>query len=819
MFSLREHREPTNRLPDHLPWAALVAPGVILQKNAILQKTLSFRGQDLASSSPEELMGAIARLNNALKRLGSGWSLFVEAQRRATTEYPSSQWHHPAAWIVDMERSHSFAEAGTRFESSFYLTFASQLPEERHSRMATLFYDDPELKRPNEKSHRLVEQFVSTVSELADIMRGVFADISELDDAQTLTYLHSTISTSNHPVRVPEVPMYLDGVLADVPFTPGDIPMLGEHYIPTCTIAGFPTTTLPGILDGLNHLALEYRWVTRFICLDKQDARRELERYQQGWLQKRKSVATMLKEEATKQESSRMDHGAVLKAQDAVDALETLGEDIASYGFVTATLTLWDQDLTEARRKMQAAKQVIQSRGFVVRDETINSREAWLGSLPGHVVPNVRRPMVNTLNLAHMMPVSAVWAGDAQNGHLATITGVGTAHLHCSTSGATPFRFNLAVGDVGHTICIGPTGAGKSTFLGLLALQWLRYPNAQVIIFDKDRSARAATLAVGGRIYEPGIEGASFAFQPLAQIHIRSERMWASQFVLNLLAQQRVPATPELKATVDNVLRGLSEVGPEHRTISVLTGMLPPVLSAALRPYTLDGPFGQIFDGRQEDIQANAWQMFEMGPLMALGEDAIVPGLDYLFHRVEQSLDGRPTLLILDEAWLFLKHPVFATRLQEWLKTLRKKNVYVVFATQEIADATSSPILDTILSACPTKIFLPNEEALTPHMAAAYAQFGLSPTELGILAQAQKKRDYYYRSPKGRRLFTLDLGPVALAFTGMSSPEDHRFLDAVAEQAAAGKASAAELILRHRGLGWASDLLSQARLKHRPLRS
>ena len=238
--------------------------------------------------------------------------------------------------------------------------------------------------------------------------------------------------------------------------------------------------------------------------------------------------------------------------------------------------------------------------------------------------------------------------------------------------------------------------------------------------------------------------------------------------------------------------------------------MLGPELGAVLRPYTLDveaGRFGQIFDSDEDQVTSGAWTHFEMGFLMSLGEEAIVPALAYLFHRVEQSLDGSPTLFILDEAWLFLKHPMFAGRLQEWLKTLRKKNVYVVFATQEVADAANSPILPTILSSCPTKIYLPNDEALTPAIAAAYAGFGLSDTELRILAEAQKKRDYYYRSVRGRRLFTLNLSPVALAFVATSSPEDQRFLDQLVETASPEQY--AELILRHRGLTEAADHLAQ----------
>jgi type IV secretion system protein VirB4 len=587
--------------------------------------------------------------------------------------------------------------------------------------------------------------------------------------------------------------------------------MLGDSFMPTCCISGFPATSLPGLLDDLNHLQVPYRWVTRYICLDKDAARQELERYRKRWWQKRKSILTLLKEEATKQESALIDNAAANKAADADAALQELGEDLVSFGYLTTTITVWDDDLEQARRKSQAVKQVIQSRGFVVRDETMNSREAWLGSLPGNVYPNVRRPLVNSLNLAHLMPVSAIWAGDARNDHLAKTTGSEHAHVYCSTAGDTPFRLNLAVGDVGHTLIIGPTGAGKSTILGLLTLQWLKYPDAQVIIFDKDRSARAATLAVGGVMFEPGNERAAVAFQPLARIYDRAERVWASEFVTNLLLAQKVEVTPDIKAEVDGALENLAGDEPQNRTLTLLASLLAPDLRRALRPYTIEGNHGQIFDADREGLRSSFWQMFEMGPLMALGDEAIVPALDYLFHHVQARFDGRPTLMVLDEAWLFLSHPVFMNRLHAWLKTLRKQNVYVVFATQEIADAANSPIMPTIVSACHTKIYLADEEALTPAMAKAYREFGLTDTEITILAHAQKKRDYYYRSVKGRRLFRLDLGPVALAFAGMSAPDDHRFLDDMG--ATTSPDEYAEAMLRHRGAAWAADLVRDAALK------
>src|SRR5450432_1739723 len=189
MFSLREYREPTHRLPDYLPWACLVAPGVVLQKDALLQKTVAFRGPDLASSSDSELLSAVARLNNALKRLGSGWAIFIEAQRFEANHYPASKWAQPAAWIVDVERHQNFQSAGAHFESSYFLTFTWQLPAMGQKRAQALLFDDPEHRNMNQDNARDLAHFQKAVAENVDIMRGVFAEVSELDDAQTLTYL------------------------------------------------------------------------------------------------------------------------------------------------------------------------------------------------------------------------------------------------------------------------------------------------------------------------------------------------------------------------------------------------------------------------------------------------------------------------------------------------------------------------------------------------------------------------------------------------------------------------------------------------------
>jgi len=810
MFDLQEYRDVTPRLPDHLPWAALIAPGIVLQKENYLQKTYAFRGFDLATSSSSELMSNAARLNNVLIRLGTGWSLFVEAQRFEHSQYPDIKWSNPVGWIIDQERRRSYEQEGSHFDSNYFITFAYKLPSQSSKKIEAIFYDDPyrNANADYEDNFKDLKKFADTINEIVDIMKGVFAEIEELDDDQTLSYLHSSISTNHHPVTSPEIPMYLDALLPDQALTTGDIVMLDDYFIPTCTINQFPTHSFPGILDDLNHMNIEYRWMTRWECLSKGDAENIMRKIQRNWWKKRKSLITLLKEEATKEESALMDNDAVNKATDADAALQISGTNKIGFGYMTSTISTWSRSLDAAKRNMNLLRQVVSSNGFAVKNETINSAQAWFGSLPGNVRPNPRRYLIKTMNLAHILPVSSIWAGNYKNEFLNDISGVDAPHIICSTTGDTPFYLNLNDKDVGNTMIIGPVGSGKSTLLCMLELQWLKYPGAQVIIFDKDRSARSATLAVGGNFYEPGNESMPMAFQPLSDIDDKGERIWAAQLILDMLAVQNVQESPSIKKEIDSALSSLVGNQRNLRTMSVFCHLVQSrEIREALRPYTLDGNFGQLFDSERDDLKLGFWQMIEMGHVMKMGPEAVVPTLNYLFHRVEQRLDGRATLCVLDEAWLFLSHPVFMPKLQTWFKTWRKKNVFIVFATQEVADASKSPIMSTILMACPTKIYLPDDEAQSPAMRESYRFFALSDKEIGLLTTAEKKKDYYFQSARGRRLFNLNMGPVALTFAGMSRDKDHKFMDQMIHNVSPDQ-YAVEL-LKYRGLDDEAVRLSQ----------
>jgi len=808
MLNLAEYRNKNACLADLLPWAALVAPGIILNKDGSFQRTFRFRGPDLESATQAELIGFCARVNNVLKRLGSGWALFFEASRREVETYPVSEFPDPASWLVDEERRAAFAEARQRahFESRYYLTLLFMPPPDIQSHGTKLFVETGR-KEEGRNWQLELERFTEDTERVLDLLAGFMPEVVPLDDDEMLTFLHETVSTKHHPVHAPETPIYLDAILADTPLVGGLEPMLGDWHLRSITILGFPDTTRPGVLDALNHQDFAYRWVSRFMPLDRTDANRVLTRLRRQWFAKRKSVAAILREVMTNEASALVDSDADNKAVDADAALQALGGDHVGFGYLTVTVTVFDRDLQAVEDKIRTVERIVNGHGFTTIRETINAVEAWLGSLPGHVYANVRQPLIHTLNLAHLTPLSAVWAGPTDNAHLSEVTGQPCPPLfYAQTSGTTPFRFSTHIGDVGHMLIVGPTGAGKSVLLALMAMQFRRYPDAQIYMFDKGNSARAAVLAMGGEHYPLGAsEGLSF--QPLREIDDPPIRSWAADWIAMLLDHEKVRVTPEIKDMVWSALSSLASAPVAERTLTGLVMLLQSnALKAALQPYTLEGPLGYLLDAAEDRLTLSDIYCFETEELMNRA-GAVLPVLTWLFHRLEARFDGRPSLLILDEAWIYLDNPLFAARIREWLKVLRKRNVSVIFATQSLADIADSTIAPAIIESCPQRIFLPNDRAIEPQARETYERFGLNSRQIDLIAQATPKRHYYLQSRQGNRLFELGLGPIALSLCGASDPAAQKRIDQIL--ADHGHTDFAQHFLAARGLDWTGDLIEQ----------
>jgi len=766
MFTIKDFKEP-KRLVDRLPWAFLVDTGTVLSKTGTFQRTIEFRGPDLFSATEAQIDALSAKVNNALKRLGSGWSYFIEARRQRIRDYPSSRFPTLAGRMIEEERKKRFSSDRAHYVSRYYLTFVYLTPEERVNRLADRFF--MRAGGPVIDYVKQLEHFQTEVSKIFDILRMIFPLAKKLSDDETLTYLHSTVSTKQHLIRAPKKLFLIDALLTDQVLRCGLDMQLGEDHLKVLSLNAFPLETFAGILDDVNKLDFQYRWMTRFICMDKTAALKQLRRFSRKWFGKRKSIITVLKEALLNQPESDIldDSDAVNKSLECGRFSELIASSAASAGFYTSAFVLWDRDRERLQQKVRALEQIINGAGFACIDETFNAVQAWFGTLPGHCWANIRRPVLSSLNLSHLIPVSVDWDGADKDHDLDA-----PPLFYAATDGGTPFRFSLHVGDVGHTIICGPTGSGKSVLLSFMAASFLRYQNARVVMFDKEYSSLGITAAMDGAHYDLGADD-DIVFQPLQDIDQESERSWALDWLLDIVIQQGGEVTPALRTELWSALNSLSASESRQRT---MTGLVALVQSRTLRDafeaYTLEGPFGHLLDADHDNLHISTWQCFEMDHLMNYMPRAVAPVLTYLFHQLDRTFTGHPAVIFLDEVWLFLDHPLFAARIRHWLKTLRKRNVSVVFATQTLSDVMQSDIVSTLVDSCPSRIYLPNPRAREESLYKLYRKFGLNDRQIEIIAGGIPKKEYYLQSDAGNRKFDLSLGPIALTLCGSSSRED-----------------------------------------------
>ncbi|WP_434152207.1 conjugal transfer protein TrbE (plasmid) [Methylocaldum gracile subsp. desertum] len=782
MIPTKEFRTAIRGLPDLLQWGAIVSDQhIILNKNGSLMAGFFFSGPDMASSTPSELDALSAQLNAALIKLGNGWMFHIDSFRKPSTHYIRREECHfpdPVTSLIDEERRAKHDTEGAHYENNYALVLTYLPPADIQQKLIYLFLDDDgkETRKGGIDLSRLVALYAASIKEIEGALSACLK-ILRMNSEDLLSYLHFTLTGLRHKVALPSIPMYLDTVLGSKDFYTGMSPRIGQMHIRCITITGFPSSSYPGILDGLNHVSCVYRWSSRFIPFEQRDAENILGVFRRNWFQKRHGLLGLLKNAMGMGDQTFQNSDAIRMAADADESVSQASEGLVRFGYYTSVVVLMDDDLRRLEENANEMVKRLGNLGFPSQVETINAVEAFIGSLPGHGYENVRRPLIHTKNLADLMPSTSVWAGLERN-PCPFYPPNSPPLFYAATTGSTPFRVGLHVGDVGHALVLGPTGAGKSTLLGLVQAQQFRYPNAQVFTFDKGKSSYLLAKAAQGNHYDIGGDQTQLAFCPLGALDDDSDKAWAKEYI-ELLVQLQMKEgdtlTPGQRIEIHNAIELMAGNTHEsrHRTLTNLKNTIQSnPLREALSYYTVDGSLGHLLDAEEDSLRVSRFMVFEMEDVMSMGERALIPILMYLFRRIEKRLNGAPTLIVLDEAWVMLRHPLFREKIREWLKVMRKANAAVVFATQSLSDVMNSPIADVILESTPTKILLPNPEAANQSVAPLYRAIGLNDTQITLLSRAIKQREYYLLSSQGRRMFNLGLGPVALSFVGASGKED-----------------------------------------------
>lgn len=779
--TLKQHRSEAAGFADLLNYAAMVDDGVIIGKNGAFMAAWLYQGEDNASSTDIQREMVSFRINQALSNLGNGWMLHVDAIRRPAPNYSDREASHfpdPISEAVDEERRRLFESLGTMYEGFFVLSITYFPPLLAQQKFVELMFDDDAVT-PDHKARTQglidffkreclnIESRLSSAIKLSRL-RGqkiLNEDGTTVTHDDFLRWLQFCVTGLNHPILLPSNPMYLDALIGGQEMWSGVVPKIGRKYVQVVAIEGFPLECTPGILTALGEQPCEYRWSSRFIFMDPHEAIAHLEKFRKKWKQKIRGFYDQLFNTNT----GNVDEDAVSMTADAGSAIAEINSGLIAEGYYTSVVILMDENRATLDTAARSLAKAINRIGFTARIETINTLDAFLGSLPGHGVENVRRPLINTMNLADLLPTSTIWTG-ANFAPCPMYPPQSPPLMHCVTHGATPFRFNLHVRALGHSFMFGPTRAGKSTHLGLIAMQLRRYEGISIYCFDKGMSMYPVTKAVGGSHFHVASDDSKLAFCPLQFLETKGDRAWAMEWINTTLALNGLVTTSPQRNEIGNAIMNTHKT--ESRTLSEFSLTIQDLaLRDALKQYTVDGMMGHLLDAEQDGLELSKFTTFEIGELMNLGEKYALPVLLYLFRRIERSLHGQPAVIIIDEAWIMLGHPVFRDRIKEWLKTLAKLNCLVLLATQNLSDAANSGILDVIVESTATKIFLPNVNARNEDAEALYRRMGLNARQIDILATAIPMRQYYCLSEAGRRLYELALGPLALSFVGATDKE------------------------------------------------
>jgi type IV secretion system protein TrbE len=580
--------------------------------------------------------------------------------------------------------------------------------------------------------------------------------------------LHLCTTGLDHPMSLPAVPVHLNEVLADQTFYGGLEPSVGELHLRPISIDAYPSETLPQMLSLILSHPGRLMLSIRFICMDGYTAQRQLRLARGHWARSMMGLLDMVLE-AMNVPRRRVNQDAEEMYRDSSEAIAAASGG-AAFGFCSVIVTVIDKNSERANLRRRTIVRALRNLGIGARSEDANAVEAIKCSWPAVGWHNVRRPMLQAGNLAHLMLPTESWQGTPviDSPYFEADT---TPPLICVGAGRAPFYFPSHVGGVSNVLIIGATGSGKSVLLALMVSAATCLPRVSIHWLDIDYSSFVLAHALNADYRELAI-GSESSLTPFQHLDEPSGVEWLLGWLLRLFARWQIQPNSRQVTELERALRLAKN--EKLRTMTLFHGLVQDHDSRSiLRHYCKGGPWGHIFDGQpDEDNGENILRVHELRGLIALGERVSAPATELVLHGVESRLTGAPTFIFVDEAWRTLNDPVSGEWLYEAIRTFRKRNAGIILATQSLTEIAASPYCNLLLESCPAKVFLPNPEARGEHVRNSYLALGLSSREIEIVADSRPRSHYYYSSPLGKRLFSCDLGPVAMALCAATGHPD-----------------------------------------------
>ena len=486
----------------------------------------------------------------------------------------------------------------------------------------------------------------------------------------------------------------------------------------------------------------------------QQAARRKIQSARRYYFSKRYTwFAHLQQKEST--DAAMTDNAANVEAERLGDALVELQSDGIAYGDIALTISLHG-DLSDSARLDGEIRRIFNTHDAKIIREGYGQLPVWFARLPGQPRSQQIRTIFASSGLAACLaPVFGPPSAQDHSKHLDQ-----PALATFETRWNTPCHYDLFDGDVGHTLVLGSTGSGKSFLLNFLLISSLQY-DPRILILDLGGSYRWLTRFLGGNYLEMSPEGQSLQLNPFSLPDNERSYQFLAGWVSRLLRLGGYKTTGDDPTELHDRIKDLYALAPERRTLDALAPTLPSTMWPALARWHGSGAWASFFASKTDaDLPTNNnWQVIDLAGA-AEHKDLCEAALFYLLERLRLDIESpqhrdRLKIMVVDEAWRFLKDPAALGYLAEAAKTWRKHNAALFLATQSAADITGTQGAEVLLESLPTKLLLSNPNL--PDTTATTCR--LIPEEADLVRALIPKNELYFRRPDSAGILQLNVDP------------------------------------------------------------
>lgn len=793
-----------------VPYFSLLTNGLVINLNGSLLAGFVYDGLDRDSTDEDEMDTASQSLEIGFGALDNRNQIWTYTDKRRRVFYEGSDIAHPVArFVEDHWLNHTDDGNLACFKHVIFVAFqpfggtdgviesvgaimhetGAGLGQAVVKALKERLLLKAGIERVEGKVTGAVQAFESQLEAFAQPMARL--NLRRLQGQNLLVELSNRVNLASPRSKVsipPTGPVYLNTLLTTDSVERRDGGVLrftgGDRYreVQMLSIKGYPGELRNADAEDLLMIHGDFTVVQHFRPLHRESAHSHVQREEAHYRSMVKGPITQMVEKITGEESERIDSGQLALADDAQEALVEITRDNVNFGYHTFAIQVLGDDAQDLARTRKAISGALSNAGFGVVNEVMHQVGAFMATIPGASDVSLRATMISTRNLADLALVRSIQPGPNQNRYLSEQRRTASRPLCLfPTPSGVPELMNLHVGDVGHFAVLGPSGAGKTTFMNLLFAMWQRYQPCRVIVLDKDRSCYLTIKALGGSYVQiSDADGNTSAMNPLRWMDQPARWGDIVRWIMGAMdAFGGAPITAQEAQAINNAISLSASAGAHGaRTLGAFKSVLEGIdheFAARLSPWVRSGGhgaanYGHLFDneidsfGQQLRLGSSGVIGIDMGGL--LRDERLAPSvLEYLFMCIDEMVDGRvPTLIYLEEAWYLLSNERFRAGFEDWLKTMRKRMAAVGLSTQSVEDIRRSKISSTLNDNIKTRIFLPNPQALASRD--VYKEFlGLTDSDVELIRALTPKRHYLLWQDGRKRVLDGHMSPEVLALT------------------------------------------------------